>query len=122
MRPSLLVIVLVTFALCATASSRAGAADEPPCLADAKRLCTIIPGELIQPCLESHADDLSTACRERIDRLLEDQHKLVDSCRYDAGALCSDVDPMGGKVVDCLVKNKDRLTAKCKQALADVSK
>jgi len=122
MCPSHLVIALVTFALCATASSRAGAADEPPCLADAKRLCTIIPGELIQPCLEGHADELSTACRQRIDRLLQDQYKLAGSCRYDVGSLCSDVDPQGGNVVDCLVKNKDRLTSNCKKALVEVSR
>ncbi len=43
-------------------------------------------------------------------------------CNDDVQALCKDVTPGGGRIIDCLQDNMDKLSAKCKAHITDMRK
>jgi len=44
------------------------------------------------------------------------------ACGADAKTLCSGVMPGGGRILDCLAKQKDKLSDACKKVVADQGK
>ena len=49
------------------------------------------------------------------------QRAVFDSCVYDMQKLCADTGG-GGKMMECLKKNQDKLSAGCKTAVANAEK
>ena len=47
---------------------------------------------------------------------------LASECRDDLKTFCSDVKPGEGRLIDCISKNKEKVSSRCKQAIKDVSK
>jgi hypothetical protein len=45
---------------------------------------------------------------------------VANECRGDLQAYCSAVKPGEGRLLDCLEKNKAKVSARCKQAQKDV--
>lgn len=48
--------------------------------------------------------------------------QAMQACRADYRALCSDVQPGGGRVLACLQQHADQVSEGCKQALATLKR
>jgi hypothetical protein len=93
------------------------------CQPDLQKFCKDVTpgGGRIASCLDSREDQLSPICRSswlaakaRVSEKL-DQEELAfrDSCRTDLHKFCSKVPSGRGRLLDCLDRNKDKLTPSC---------
>jgi len=96
------------------------------CKADLAQYCSkITPGEGREvACLISYSDKISPRCRLSAyiaGKVLADSmlrlERLAWKCSADIPSLCSNVLPGGGRIYDCLRKNKARLLPDCRQAM-----
>ena len=122
-------VVAVTFG-CATAQQR-GLADivADGCKAEINSFCKdVTPGEArVLACLYAYEDKLSNRCEyalydaaTQLQRAVEALSYAANECRDDLRTYCSDIKPGGGRLVDCLDKNQDKISARCKQAQKDI--
>lgn len=107
--------ILFGCALLGTALVAGVAWADPPCMADAKKLCSNVPigGGRIQACLMQHEKELSDGCRKRVHDLEQEIGTLAAMCRGDIARFCSDVAPGGGRVLTCLKSHGDDLSPLC---------
>lgn len=124
--PLILSLFLIyTFPQSAMAQSLAPAMQQD-CGADVQRFCrAITPGEgRIVACLIANSDNIAPRCRltaflaakalaDSVIRL----DRLAFACGADINSLCSDIYPGGGRIYDCLRKNRSRLLPSCAQAM-----
>jgi hypothetical protein len=78
-------------------------------------------------CLYAYSDKLSNRCEyalyevvSRLQRAVEGLSYAVNECHDDLNTYCADVKPGEGRLLQCLNKNKDRISARCKQAQKDI--
>ena len=118
---------VVTVAFVIVCSSTIGvvraAEGNPPCLADAQRLCPMIPdiGGFVQGCLENHWEGLSAECRKHVGTTASGDQKVRDACGSDTDRFCDDASPAAGEQIACLVKHRETLSSRCRDALDDES-
>lgn len=113
-----------------TQVSDAPAPERPrPCEADMKRLCgNVEPGaRRLLGCLVDKREQLSTACRTRIDTIrtrrgrFEGQTmdaKQLRACRPDLAAHCTKVASGRGRWLECLRAHEAELSNACKTEIA----
>ena len=91
-----------------------------PCADDAAKLCKgVQPGQGgMMKCLKEHQSDVSPACKENIAKMKEKIEEFKEACKDDAGKLCKDVKPGGGRVLQCLKQHEGELSAACKEEMA----
>jgi len=92
-----------------------------PCREDAQRLCAdITPGDgRILACLKSKEDKLSPACKARFEEGKKRLEQAKQACAGDVQKFCKDVQPGGGRLVQCLKGNYDALSPECKNTFSD---
>jgi hypothetical protein len=118
-----LAMVVTLLSLAATSGSDPLAAEENPCVADVKRLCgDVKPGQgRIQKCLKEHSDELSQECKDSLvatqEKIKSKLEGIAEACKGDAEKLCPDVEPGGGRILKCLLEQKDKLSKECKAAM-----
>ena len=86
------------------------------------------PGEArILACLYAYEDKLSGKCEyalydaaARLERAVTALTYVAKECEADLQANCSNVQPGEGRLLQCLEKNNDKLSQRCKGALKDV--
>lgn len=90
-----------------------------PCADDATRLCKEVqPGQgRVAKCLKSHKDELSPACKEHIAMAREKIKGAKDACKEDAQKLCKNIQPGGGRIVQCLKQHESELSHACKEKM-----
>mgnify|MGYP006267249847 CR=1 FL=1 len=78
-------------------------------------------------CLYAYSDKLSSRCEyalydaaSQLERAINALAYTASECRDDLKANCADVQPGEGRLLQCLDKNKGKVTSRCKQALKDV--
>ena len=78
-------------------------------------------------CLYAHEDKLSSRCEyalydaaSRLQQAVNALAYVASECREDLKAYCSDTMPGEGRLFKCLDQNKDKVSARCKQAQKDV--
>ena len=89
----------------------------------------VTPGEgRLLACLYAYEDKLSPRCEyalydavSQLQRALTVLSYLANECRDDLKTYCSDVKPGEGRLIDCLDKNKDKISDRCKNAFKDVA-
>ncbi len=88
-----------------------------PCADDAAKLCKgVQPGEgRIVQCLREHKDQLSPACKENIAKAKAKIEEVKEACDEDTKKLCKDVQPGGGRIVQCLKQHEGELSQACKE-------
>ena len=122
--------VVAFIGACATTSQK-GLADmvADGCKAEIDSYCkNVTPGEArIVACLYAHEDKLSNRCEYAIYEAATQLQRAVNAlayaaseCRDDLKTYCSDIAPGEGRLMQCLDKNKDKISARCKQAQKDV--
>lgn len=99
------------------------------CKAEIQTYCKgVTPGEgRVLACLYAYQDKLSPRCEYalydasvQLERVVNALTYVANECRGDLQAYCSAVKPGEGRLLDCLEKNKAKVSSRCKQALKDV--
>jgi len=99
-----------------------------PCRDDLARLCPDASARpAVRSCLREHADEVSQACRDRIQaarrrppegrRPGAERRPRARACQEDVKRLCSDVERGGGAVIACLRERESDLSQACREAL-----
>jgi hypothetical protein len=113
-------IALLTGVFCLTFAMVASAEKESrPCAEDAAKLCKgVEKGEgRIAKCLKDHEKDLSSACKENIDKMKKRGNEAKEACQGDAKKLCKDTKPGGGRIMQCLKQHESELSTECKEKM-----
>lgn len=86
-----------------------------PCEADVARLCPGVKpgGGRIGQCLQGKADQISDACKARLEQLKE----IHQACHADAEKFCSNVPPGKGRVAVCVQQHETELSPACRTFL-----
>ncbi len=88
------------------------------------------PGEgRILACLYAFQEKLSTRCEyalydaaAQLEQAVAALTYLANECRDDLKTFCSAVKPGEGRLIECIDKNKEKISGRCKQAIKDVSR
>jgi len=101
------------------------------CKTELETYCkTVTPGEgRVLACLYAYGDKLSGRCEyalydaaAQLEKAVNALTYLANECRDDLKAYCSDIKPGEGRLIECIGKNKEKISGRCKQAIKDVSK
>lgn len=101
------------------------------CASELARHCSsITPGDgRMIACLISHSDKLAPRCRltaflagKSLAKNLARLERLAFICGADINSLCHSILPGGGRIYDCLRKNRVRLVPRCREALPTFEK
>ena len=101
------------------------------CKKDIETYCkNVTPGEgRVLACLFAYEDKLSNRCEyalydaaAQLERAITALTYLASECKADLKAYCSDVKPGEGRLINCIDKNMEKVSKRCKQAIKDVSK
>jgi len=99
------------------------------CKAEMEKYCSnVTPGEgRMLACLYAHEDKLSGRCEyalydaaSRLERAVAALSYAVNECSADLKQYCSGVASGEGRLLECLQKNEDKVSQRCKQARKDV--
>ena len=124
--PFAFLLAALSISLHPAAAQAPGGALQQDCGADVQRFCrAITPGEgRVVACLISHSDKIAPRCRLTAflaGKALADNLVRLDRLAFDCGAdiksLCFNIHPGGGRVYDCLRKNRAKLLPSCRQAM-----
>jgi hypothetical protein len=125
----LVLIMIVKAGGLAGAQPRAPATVLTNCKAEIEAYCAdIMPGEdRLAACLYANEYKLSPRCEQslfdaanELERAVADVTYVVNECRADIANYCSKTGAGEGRLMACLDKNRQRLSARCKLALQDV--
>ena len=65
-------------------------------------------------CLAEHRKELSPVCSEKVDKAITRLEQAKQDCAADIAAFCPTVTPGGGRLIDCLKKQPDKLSPACR--------
>jgi len=88
----------------------------------------VTPGDgRIMACLYAYGDKLSGRCEYalydasvQLERAVNALTYVANECRDDLKTYCSAVRPGEGRLLDCIEKNKKKVSSRCTQAIKDV--
>ena len=116
---SFLVVATALFAAPLAAQTAPGAENlGKPCADDVTRLCPGVKpgGGRIARCLQGKADQVSPACKARMEQAKE----IHDACMADAEKFCSEIPPGRGRVAVCVQQHEAELSQTCRTYLQKV--
>jgi len=96
------------------------AADgDPPCMKDVNRWCSMMPDMdgYLTTCLQGHWSDISPACRKTLNKNPDHEIAVRHACKSDVDKLCGSELVGGATNLECLARNRDKLSAKCRDVL-----
>ena len=130
------IVLLLSFSLAVFFVGNVFAAEKGPvdtvmdgCKKEFETYCKdVTPGEgRLLACLYAHEDKLSVRCEYTLyDAAAQLEHAVAaltyvaNECKDDLKAYCSSVQPGEGRLANCIDKNKDKISERCKQAIKDV--
>jgi len=92
------------------------------CKADVEKFCKEIKageGRILQ-CLKENHENLSGECKQQMakakEKMQEKMKEIQESCKEDVEEYCKNVQPGEGRIMQCLKKNVDHLSNKCKES------
>ena len=91
------------------------------CRRDVDRLCPGVDpgGGRVIGCLHQHQPELSATCQGEMTRIADARARVEafkGACQDDVEALCKDVPPLAGPLLECLQANEARLSSDCNAA------
>lgn len=102
---------------------------EKGCAMEIEKFCSqVTPGDgRMLACFFAHEDKISSQCQFALYNASAQLEHAVSALNYVAGEcdddimkLCANVEVGEGRILDCLDKNKDSVSASCRQAIDDV--
>jgi hypothetical protein len=134
MRRNVFVIVVLCSAL--FIAGLASAVEKGPvetvkegCKKELEMYCKdVTPGKgRVVACLYAYEDKLSGRCQyalydaaAQLDQAVAALTYVANECRDDLKSYCSIIKPGEGRLLQCLDKNKEKVSSRCKQAINDV--
>ena len=90
----------------------------------------VTPGEgRVLACLFAYEDKLSNRCEyalydaaAQLERAIAALTFLANECKDDLKTYCSNIKPGEGRLINCIDKNMEKVSSRCKQAIKDVNK
>jgi hypothetical protein len=115
-KTSIALIVAVLFLMVPLMAQSEEIHRKGPCKADYEKFCKDVkPGQgRIAKCMKAHENELSPACRDKIETDREKSHAFIKACKSDTEILCRGVKPGNGRIIKCLKQNESLLSAPCK--------
>jgi Cysteine rich repeat len=110
-------------------ASRVLSVVEKSCAADVKEFCSkVTPGEgRLLLCITAHEDKISDACfttlidvGDSVQLTLSSVKRASQVCASEIVKLCSTVEAGEGRIAQCLIDNKSKLSAPCSAEVAGV--
>jgi len=97
-------------------------AKDNPCEKDIAKFCkNIEPGEgRLLKCLKLSEEDLTPPCKKQLVQIENAVEEVQNACADDYAIFCSSLLPGQGRIAECLEKNQQILTPKCKKNLGAV--
>jgi len=99
------------------------------CKTEIETYCkSVTPGEgRVLACLYAYNDKLSNRCEyalydasAQLERVVAALAYVANECRNDLNTYCSNIQPGEGRLLECLDKNKAKVSSRCKQAQKDI--
>ena len=99
------------------------------CKTEIKTYCSdVTPGEgRILACFYAHGDKLSPQCEyalfdaaARLERAIGAITYVANECEDEIEQYCAAIQPGGGHIAECLVRNESNLGTPCSHALSEV--
>jgi hypothetical protein len=85
-----------------------------PCAEDIAKLCPgVKPGARIAQCLQEKSEQVSPACKARMDQAKE----IGQACLSDAEKFCGEIPPGAGRVAVCIQQHEGELSQTCRAYL-----
>jgi hypothetical protein len=116
MKTSTLVLIVALLFLLVPATGQTQELNRKgPCKADIEKFCKDVkPGQgRIVQCMRQHEGELSSACKNHIAEVKEQEKEFVRDCQVDASKLCKDIKRGGGRIVNCLKQHQTELSPAC---------
>ncbi len=129
-------VYLVVFVCMLIAGGTASAAEKgivetvaEGCKQELETYCkAVTPGEgRVLACLYAYQDKLSGRCEYalydaavQLERVVAALTYVANECRDDLKAYCADVKPGEGRLLDCIDRNKEKVSNRCLQAIKDI--
>lgn len=113
------------FAMLALSVAQAAENDDPGgCRAEMQKYCKDVKpgGGRMMQCMKQHEAELSQECRGRMAEGRKRMKSFSDACKQDAESLCKGVEPGQGQMMRCMLDNKDKLSAACREKMDHVAK
>lgn len=113
------------FAILALPVAQAAENDDPGgCRADMQKYCKDVKpgGGRMMQCMKEHEADLSAECRGRIVEGRKRMEAFSEACKADAETLCKGIEPGQGRIMRCMLDNKDKLSPACREKMDQVGK
>lgn len=90
------------------------------CAEDIKKFCSNVqPGEgRIIECLNKNENELSSGCKAEVENRKQRFEADKKACEGDVKQFCNDVQPGGGRIINCLKQHENELSPSCKNAFA----
>ena len=123
------VVLVLLFAGTALAAEGIVETVKEGCKQELETYCKdVTPGEgRVLACLYAREDKLSSRCEyalydaaAQLERAVTALTYLANECREDLKTFCSGVKPGEGRLLQCIDKNKEKISSRCKQAIKDV--
>lgn len=101
-------------------SSFAQAQGDGPCAKDRETLCAgIEPGDgAVMKCMMENKDKLSAECKAHHEKMKGHRHEAMEACKADKEKFCGDVKHGDGRIMKCMMENKDKFSETCKAEMA----
>jgi hypothetical protein len=118
MRTLVVAAVVVVGVLGGNPGARA-AEGNPPCMGDISRWCSEMPDMdgYLTTCLQGHWNDISPGCRKTLRKDPDREIAVRHACKPDVDKLCGGELVPGATNLECLARNRDKLSAKCRDIL-----
>jgi hypothetical protein len=104
------------------------AADTPPakkpCADDVAKYCKDVKpgGGRIARCLKKNEQQVSPACKARVEEFRKKAREARQACEADARKFCEDVKPGQGRIVKCLREHEKDLSPECRAKMPEPKK
>jgi len=123
------IVLVLLFAGSALAAEGIVETVKEGCKQELETYCKdVTPGEgRVLACLYAREDKLSSRCEyalydaaAQLERAIAALTYLANECREDLKTFCSGIKPGEGRLLQCIDKNKEKISSRCKQAIKDV--
>ena len=123
-----LAATVLGFSSGALALEKAIAIASEGCKVELEKYCKdVTPGEdRLLKCLEAHEDKVSHRCEyalfkasNRFEEFLMAFKHLAHECASDIDSKCPGIPAGDGRIAQCLIDHKDKVSAQCTQAMKD---
>lgn len=103
---------------------------ETACAYDVTKFCpNVTPGDgRIALCLLAHEDKLAKSCLSTalrvgrsFDLAVSNVFRAAAVCEKDIPAVCSQVEPGDGRIIECLIENQPKLSTQCRSEVAGLA-